>query len=101
MGGALTHNIDQIRRLVGPSVSIFVCMKNDAIGCGVERIAQHCESVGVDGLALDRIEKAISCRASGVTLPILLYPSCLPEAAPLVEAMNIMPTISTLEDVAN
>ena len=96
---AITHNVGQIRSLLGPDVSIFACLKNEAIGCGVERVALHCEKTGVEGLAMGNPEIAVACRAKGVSLPILLYPSCLPDVAPLLEAENIMPTISTSSDV--
>jgi alanine racemase len=96
---AVTHNVGQVRSLVGPGVSVFVCLKNEAIGCGVERLARHCQSIGVDGLALGNLDLVLSFRSSGVTLPVLLYPSSLPETAPLLEAMNVMPTISTIDDV--
>lgn len=96
---AISNNVAQVRSLVGPSVSVFVCLKNDAIGCGAVRVSRHCEQIGVDGLAFGNLDSAIACRSSGVTLPILLYPTCLPKLAPIVEAMNMMPTISTLEEV--
>jgi alanine racemase len=33
-------------------------------------------------------------------MPILLYPSCLPDTAPFLERYGLMPTLSTLDDVA-
>lgn len=98
--GAITHNLTQLRGLVGPGVAIFVCLKSDAIGCGATAMARHCQVAGANGLAFGRIDAAIACREAGVRLPMLLYPTCLPDQAEVLERYDLMPTISTIEDVA-
>jgi alanine racemase len=98
--GAITHNLSRLRALIAPGVSIFVCLKSDAIGCGAVAVAAHAEAAGADGFALGRIDTAIACRRAGVTRPMLLYPTCLPAQAGLLESYDLMPTISTREDVA-
>lgn len=98
--GAVAHNVRQLRALLGPGVAIYVCLKGDASGCGATEIAVRAETEGATGFAFGDIDSAIACRDAGVTSPILLYPTCLPETAPVLERKRLMPTLSTLEDVA-
>jgi alanine racemase len=97
--GAVSHNLRQLRRLVGPHVAIYVCLKGDASGCGAMEVARRAEAEGVDGFAFGNIDSALACRAAGIERPILLYPTCLPDSAPVLEQAGLMPTLSTLEDV--
>jgi alanine racemase len=97
------ENLVLLRDMVGPGVAIFVCLKGDASGCGdlaVGRAVQDAAVDGVAGLAFGNLDRAVAAREAGIGLPILLYPTCLPEAAPYLERHNLMPTLSTLEDVA-
>ncbi|MCK9510818.1 MAG: alanine racemase [Pigmentiphaga sp.] len=96
---AIDHNIAQIRSLTGDAVQVYVCMKGDASGCGAVPVALRAGKAGASGLTFGNIDVAISCREAGSTLPILLYPGCLPEQAPILERYDLQPTISTLEDV--
>lgn len=98
--GAVSHNLRQLRRLVGPDVAIYVCLKGDASGCGAIEIARRAEAEGADGFAFGNVDAALACRAAGIAAPILLYPTCLAESAPLLGRAGLMPTLSTLEDVA-
>lgn len=87
---AIAHNLAQLRSIVGKDVAIFVCLKDDAMGCGTSAIAVRAEQAGADGLALGRVDDAVACRRAGATLPMLLYPSCLPEWADLLADNNLM-----------
>src|SRR5262249_22066956 len=91
--------VRQIRSIVGPRVKLYVCLKGDAFGCGAIAVAKKIESI-VDGLTFGSIDAALACRRAGIGLPMLLYPNCLPESAPLLEKFRLVPTLSTLEDVA-
>ncbi|CAH1689863.1 Alanine racemase [Hyphomicrobiales bacterium] len=96
---AIEHNFKFLRRLVGPDVKIFACTKGNAGGCGFVGVATFLESVGADGIAVGNVDDAMAIRRAGGTLPILLYPSCLPMSARALAANRLMPTISTLDDV--
>ncbi|WP_306222491.1 alanine racemase [Bosea beijingensis] len=95
---AITHNLTQMRGLLGPDVAIYICLKGDANGCGAVEIAKRAAAQAA-GFAFGNIDSAIACRRAGVSNPILLYPTCLPEIAPLLEREHLMPTLSTLADV--
>ena len=97
---AVTANLATLRAMVGPAVGIFVCLKGDATGCGDLAVGRTVEAAGVAGVAFGNLDRAIAARQAGLRLPILLYPTCLPEDAPCLEQHDLMPTLSTLEDVA-
>ncbi|MCC7275669.1 MAG: alanine racemase [Alphaproteobacteria bacterium] len=98
--GAVAHNVRELRRLVGPGVAIYACLKRNAYGCGAPAVAPVCMQAGADGLAVGNIDDALAIRAAGVAGPLLLYPSCLPEVAATVEALDLVPTVSTVEEAA-
>jgi alanine racemase len=97
---AVTHNLGVLGDMVGPKVGVFVCVKGDASGCGDIEVSRTAEQAGAAGAAFGNLDRAMAARRAGVKLPILLYPTCLPETAPALEEHGMMPTISTMEDVA-
>jgi alanine racemase len=96
---AIEHNLRQLRGMLGEAAHIYVCLKGDASGCGAVEVALTAERSGASGFAFGNIDSAIHCRKSGVTLPMFLYPSCLPEVAPALEQYGLSPTVSTLDEV--
>lgn len=96
---AITHNLATLGDMVGPKVGVYVCVKGDASGCGDIEVARTAERAGAAGVAFGNLDRAMAARQAGVRLPILLYPTCLPDTAPALEEHNLMPTLSTLEDV--
>jgi alanine racemase len=97
---AVTHNLKMLGDMVGPQVGIFVCVKGDASGCGDIEVSRTVEEAGAAGVAFGNLDRALAARHAGLRLPILLYPTCLPDAAPALEEHRLMPTLSTMEDVA-
>lgn len=97
---AIKNNILQLRHMLDSKVSLFVCLKGDAISCGAIEIAKTCQENGVMGLSFGNIDTAIACRKAGIHLPMLLYPNCLPSSAETLERYKLSPTISSLEEVS-
>ena len=98
--GAVRHNVHELRRLVGPAVAIYACLKRNAYGCGAAPVSRACVEAAADGLAVGNIDDAVAIRAAGVAAPILLYPTCLPDVARQVELLDLMPSVSTVEEAA-
>ncbi len=96
--GAIAHNYRTLRQWVGPEVKIFACLKRNAYGCGVQPVAQLLEREGTDGRAVGNINDALAMRDAGVSVPILLYPNCLTDAADLVRRHGFMPTVSSPDE---
>jgi alanine racemase len=97
---AVTENLGMLRDMVGPAVSVFVCLKGDAGGCGDIAVGRAAAAAGAAGVAFGNLDRAVAAREAGLQLPILLYPTCLPGDAPALERLDLMPTLSTLDDVA-
>lgn len=96
---AVQSNIQALKSLLGPMIHIYMCLKSDACGCGIIPVATAASKSGVDGFAFGNIDKAIECRQAGITQPILVYPSCLPESASILAEYRLMPTLSTANEV--
>ena len=98
---AIAHNLRQLRRMVGSGVAIYACLKRNAYGCGAVPVAQVIQREGAEAIAVGNINDALAIREAQVALPILLYPNCLAsDAGPAVMRHRLMPTISSLDDVA-
>ena len=98
---AISHNLRQLRRMVGSGVAIYACLKRNAYGCGAVPVAQVVQREGADAIAVGNINDALAIREAQVSLPILLYPNCLAsEAGPAVMRYRLMPTVSSVDDVA-
>ncbi|NNM70864.1 alanine racemase [Enterovirga aerilata] len=97
--GAFRHNLERLRDAVGRQVAIYACLKRNAYGCGAGPIARAAVAGGADGLAVGNIDDAISIRRAGVTAPVMLYPTCLPEVATAVAEFDLTPTVSTPAEV--
>ena len=98
---AISHNLRQLRRMVGSGVAIYACLKRNAYGCGAVPVAQVMQREGADAIAVGNLNDALAIREAQVSLPILLYPNCLAsEAGPAVMRYRLMPTVSSVDDVA-
>jgi alanine racemase len=93
--GAITHNVALLRERAGRPVRILAALKANAYGHGIVAVAQHLESIGVDGIATANLDDALAVRRSGLSLPILMYGSALPGGLALLVANDLTPSIWT------
>ena len=96
---AVTENLATLREMVGPKVAIFVCLKGDANGCGDIAVGRAVQGAGVAGVAFGNLDRAVAAREGSLHAPILLYPTVLPNAASFLERHDMMPTVSTLDNM--
>jgi alanine racemase len=94
--GAVAHNLKLTRKLVGPKVKIYACVKADGLGCGLVPMAFMAANCGADALAVMDANDVITLRRAGLTLPILLFACTLPEQAAELAALDVIPTIHDL-----
>ena len=92
---AITHNLALVRERAGRPVRILAAIKANAYGHGVEAVALHLQSAGVDGLATANLDDALMARRAGVSIPILIYGSALPGGLELLLAHDLTPSIWT------
>ncbi|MCK4975688.1 MAG: alanine racemase, partial [Anaerolineales bacterium] len=91
--GAIAHNLKLTRKLVGPKVKIYACVKADGLGCGLVPMALIAADSGADALAVMDANDVITLRRAGLTLPILLFSGTLPEQAAEIAKMDVIPTV--------
>jgi alanine racemase len=97
---AITHNLALSRERAGRPVRVLAAIKANAYGHGVEAVALHLQSAGVDGLATANLDDALAVRRSGVSLPILMYGSALPGGIEALVANDLTPSIWTGDALA-
>lgn len=69
----IDHNLNCIRRLIGPDRKICVAVKADAYGHGAVEVSQTALKWGVDFLAVATVPEAIILRDAGIQAPIILF----------------------------
>jgi alanine racemase len=69
---ALKHNLNQVKRLVGPDTKIMGIVKSEAYGHGLVRVAQVLEQEGVYSIGVAHLDEALELREQGIKLPIVL-----------------------------
>jgi len=94
---AAAANIRAVRRMVGTERKIFAVVKADGYGHGAAELGAVFAAHGADALAVADLGEGIRLRQRGITAPILVYPSSLPEAAPDALAHALVPTLVDLD----
>jgi len=95
---AAAENLRAVRRLVGAERKIFAVLKADGYGFGAREMAEVFVASGADALAFADLADAVWTRRQGVSLPILVFPNSLPEAAGEAIAHRLTPTLTDLEE---
>ncbi len=69
---AVSHNIREIRRLVGPETAIAAVVKANAYGHGAAEVSRVLVDNGAAMLAVASLDEAVRLRRSGIVAPILV-----------------------------
>src|SRR5262249_61718320 len=83
--------------LVGAERKIFAVVKADAYGCGSLELGRAFAAHGADALGVADLADGVRLRDAGLTLPILMYPNALPDAARDVIDPGLTPTLTELD----
>lgn len=70
---AIRHNLQEVRRLVGPTVDIMAVIKAEAYGHGAIPVAKAAIAAGASWLGVAMPEEGIALREAGLTTPILIF----------------------------
>ena len=97
--GAVRHNFRQLKACLPPSVKVYACLKRNGYGCGAARMADILASQGAHGFAVASLLDAISIRNFGIDLPVLLYPGAASAAGPMIEALNLTISVSSVAEL--
>lgn len=78
---SVSHNINQIKRILSPSSRVMAVVKANAYGHGIIETAGRAVSAGAHMLGVARIGEAIQLREAGLDVPILIFGHTPPEMA--------------------
>src|SRR5436309_630609 len=94
---AARDNLRAIRRRAGPGRKIVAGVKADAYGFGSLAMGRAFAAHGADALGVADLADGVRLRDAGLTLPILMYPNALPEAADDAIGADLIPTLTDLD----
>ena len=95
--GAIRHNVEQVRSVIGDDVRLMAVVKADAYGHGLTETARAMIDAGVNALAVTRLDEAAALRSSGIVAPVLVFESIQPEMAADALALDVDLTVCTPE----
>ncbi len=93
----LSHNIDEVKKLISPDTKIMAVVKDNAYGHGDIVIANEMESLGIDFFAVSHIDEAIRMRKNGVKSDILILSYTSPYYFQLLSKYNLTQSLISLE----
>ncbi len=93
---SLLNNTRQIRKIIGPKVSIMGVVKADAYGHGAVAVARTVGD-GADYLGVGRLSEAIDLRSNSIDKPILVFGYTPGELLDIVMSLNLTQTVHSFE----
>ena len=93
---AITHNVQQIRRLLSDQTALMAVVKADAYGHGATTVAQAALQAGATWLGVATIPEGIELREAGIHAPVLvLGANHTPEQIRAIAHWQLQPTLCT------
>lgn len=92
---AVAHNVRAIRASIDPGVKLMAVVKADAYGHGAIRVADTALKNGASCLGVATEEEGIELRKAGITAPIVIIGTILPESSDVVVQYDLQPTVCT------
>jgi alanine racemase len=91
---ALTHNVQQIKRLLSAKTDLMAVVKADAYGHGAVTVAQTVLQAGANWLGVATIPEGIELRQAGISAPILVLGSTyMPAQIQAIAQWQLQPTL--------
>lgn len=97
----VTHNVNYIRKQIGPYSLICGVIKANAYGHGLVRIAQHLTSIGVERLAIVNIGDLIALRNAGINVPIHTMSVLHPDERAIAIELDAIPFVHSQEEITS
>lgn len=95
--GAITANVHEVRKRVGPDRLICAVVKADAYGHGAVRVARAALAAGAGVLAVATVDEGVELREAGITAPVLMLAEPPISAIPVILEHDITPTVTTID----
>ncbi|MEW6724121.1 MAG: alanine racemase [Bacillota bacterium] len=96
---AIGHNVREVRKLIGEHRRFMAVVKGDAYGHGAVLVARVALDNGATDLGVTNLMEAIELRNAGITAPIMVLGSILPEEAELAAEAGVTVAVWQLEVV--
>jgi len=93
---AIVENLAALRRRVG-QVKIMGTVKANAYGHGLVEVSRLLEQEQIDMLGVSILDEAMHLRQAGITGPILIMGTILPEEAERAVELDVTPTLNSFE----
>jgi alanine racemase len=91
---ALTHNLNQVKAIVGQKTKVMGVVKADAYGHGMVAVARTLEKHKVHSLGVAHFHEAMELRKSGISSPIVILCGIRTrEEAEAVVSKGLIPTL--------
>lgn len=97
---AISHNVRESMKKVGPDVKVMAVVKTDAYGHGAVEVAQMLSGIGVYAFAVATVEEGVELRTSGISQPILVLGHVFPDEYNKAINHHITLTVYTYENAA-
>ncbi|UCE19300.1 MAG: alanine racemase [Gemmatimonadota bacterium] len=91
---AIAQNLTALRQKVGPR-KIMGTVKANAYGHGLVEVAKFLENEKIDMLGVSILDEAEDLRRAGITTPILIMGTILPEEADRALELDVTPTLNS------
>jgi alanine racemase len=91
--GRIERNVQRIKEILEPSVSLLAVVKANGYGHGDVESAKAAIEGGADWLGVARVSEGAALREAGVDAPILLLAEPPPAAVIKAVELNLVPTI--------
>lgn len=95
--GAIAHNVEQVRKLLGPEVRLLAVVKADAYGHGLIEVSRVALARGASMLGVTHPEEGAILREAGITAPILIFRPLLPGEEEITIAYGLTPSVGSPE----
>jgi alanine racemase len=95
--GAVRHNTQALKELLGPTCSILAVVKADAYGHGALPVSRAALQAGASGLAVASLAEGVRLRRAGVKGPILLLGAGDTRSARRIPRLHLSQTLCSTE----
>lgn len=94
---AISHNVEQIRKVTASNAKVCAVVKADGYGHGAVAVARTALQAGADRLAVAIVSEAVELRKAGFRVPILVLGYTPTYQADLIVENDIIQTIFSVE----
>lgn len=91
---AISHNFNQVRKLIGKEPRIMVVVKGNAYGHGIVEVSKLLTRKGTDYIGVATMDEAVLLRKNRISIPVLVLSSVLPDEVDVALKNNITLTVA-------